>query len=304
MSRSVPLVTPQSGERWTARDLLLVLGAFALVAATTLALTQREQLLQRVSTRVQPIALLTTADFHALAFDPGDPNVVYFGHHNGVLKSINGGVDWKPVLNFGDAMSLATSPDAPNVVIAAGHLLLMRSEDRGATWDKIENDLPYTDIHGFALNPSDSRDWFAYVVGYGLFRSRDAGVHWTKLSTTLPETTMALAVVPGESMTLFAGTMDRGVLKSTDGGLSWSSAQLSVQMGMTLRQDPRDPTIVYAGTGTGLWRLDSSSARWEQIGLKSKDLMAVGISPANPERFIAVDAQGRVYRSEDEGRTW
>lgn len=45
-------------------------------------------------------------------------------------------------------------------------------------------------------------------------------------------------------------------------------------------------------------------ARWEQIGLKSKDVMAVGISPVYPARFVAVDAQGRVYRSEDEGRTW
>lgn len=49
------------------------------------------------------IATLTTSDFHSLAFDPRDPDIVCFGHHYGMLKSIDGGVNWSPVLQQGDA---------------------------------------------------------------------------------------------------------------------------------------------------------------------------------------------------------
>lgn len=294
----------RASDRWTLRDILLIGGALALVAAATFALSQRDQLMVRVEGNpARPIARLTTADFHALAFAPNDPNVVYFGHHTGVMRSVNGGVDWKSMLNQGDAMSLSVLPNEPNAVIAAGHLLLMRSEDRGATWKFIDSDLPYADIHGFAINPREAREWFAYVVGYGLFQSKDTGAHWTRVSNVLPETTMALAVVPTNPVTLYAGTMDRGVLKSIDGGLIWSSANLGVKMAMTLTQDPRDPRIVYAGTEAGLLRTNASGSGWEPTALK-KDIMAVAISQANPSRMLAVDADGRVYRSEDGGSSW
>ncbi len=291
-------------DRWTLRDIVLIGGALALVVAATFALGQRDQLMARVGGNpAQPIARLTTEDFHALAFAPNDPNVVYFGHHTGVMRSVNGGVDWKGMLNQGDAMSLAVLPAEPNAVIAAGHLLLMRSNDRGATWKFIDSNLPYTDIHGLAINPREASEWFAYVVGYGLFQSKDTGAHWTRVSNVLPETTMALAVVPNNPVTLYAGTMDRSVLKSIDGGLTWLSANLSVKMAMTLTQDPRDPRIVYAGTEAGLLHTNTDGSRWELTGL-NKNIMAVAISQTNPSRMLAVDADGRVYRSEDGGSNW
>lgn len=53
------------------------------------------------------IATLQTADFHALAFTPDNPNVVFFGHHNGMMRSDDGGRTWTPLVerqNF-DAMA-------------------------------------------------------------------------------------------------------------------------------------------------------------------------------------------------------
>ena len=46
----------------------------------------------------EPIAVLRTGDFHALAFSPDDPNVVFFGHHNGVMRSDDGGRTWRPLV--------------------------------------------------------------------------------------------------------------------------------------------------------------------------------------------------------------
>jgi len=38
--------------------------------------------------------------------------------------------------------------------------------------------------------------------------------------------------------------------------------------------------------------------------LSGKDIAVIAISPANPSRMLVVDAQGRVYRSDDSGATW
>lgn len=304
MSQTHTLRRPGEANRWTVRDLLLVFAALLLLALAILALARRDEFLATASSGPRVIATLRTADFHALAFAPDDNETVYFGHHNGILKSINGGVDWTAVLNKGDAMSLAILPDAPNVVIAAGHLVFLRSDDRGATWKEIPNDLPYTDIHGFAINPNDTREWFAHVVGYGLFRSTDQGAHWSHLADTLPQTTMALVVVPGDVPTLYAGTMDQGVLSSTNRGQTWSRTNLGSKMVMTLTQNNRDPRILFAGTQAGLYRSDTEGKSWTRVGLDGKNLMAIAISRVNSSRLIAVDDKGRVYRSDDGGMTW
>lgn len=75
-------------------------------------------------------------------------------------------------------------------------------------------------------------------------------------------------------------------------------------MATTLTQDLRGPQILYAGTGAGLWCSNLERARWEQVGLKSKNLMAIAVSRANPQRLLAGDADERVYCGDDGGRTW
>ncbi len=37
------------------------------------------------------LATLDTSDQHALVFSPAGPNVVFFGHHNGIMRSDDAG---------------------------------------------------------------------------------------------------------------------------------------------------------------------------------------------------------------------
>lgn len=291
--------------QWTVRDFVLVGAALVLLIGVTAAVALRDQWANLVGANAAipvPIATLTTTDFHALAFDPRDPDIVYFGHHQGVLKSIDGGRTWNPVLRQGDAMSLVASE---NALIMAGHQVFLRSESAGALWNPIETDLPDKDIHGFAVSPANPRASFAFIVDYGLWRSEDAGETWTFVSKELPETVLALAVLPTSPETLYAGTMDRGLLKSTDGGKTWKPVDgLSMKMALGLAQDPGDPRIVFAGTEGGLYRSNSDGSSWTRVGLVGKDVATVAISRGNPARILVVDAQGRVYRSSDRGTTW
>lgn len=290
---------------WTPRDVLLTAAAFALLVIATGAVALRDQWTPLVGANANvpvAIATLNASDYHALAFDSRDPNVVYFGHHYGVMKSTDGGVTWLPVLRQGDAMSLAT---IDNTLVMAGHEVFMRSEDGGKSWKFIPTNLPDQDIHGFAVSPANSRTLFAFIVQYGLWRSDDAGATWTLVSKELPDTVLALAIAPTNPETLYAGTMDRGLLRSTDGGVTWKPASgFATKMTMALAQDPRDPRIILAGTETGLFRSDADGTTWTRVALNGKDLMALAISRPNPSRMLVVDAQGRVYRSEDGGATW
>lgn len=81
---------------WTLRDTVLIAAAFVLVLAATGALAFRDQWAPRVGANANvpaTIAMMDTMDYHALAFDPRDPNIIYFGHHNGIMKSTDGGVN-------------------------------------------------------------------------------------------------------------------------------------------------------------------------------------------------------------------
>jgi photosystem II stability/assembly factor-like uncharacterized protein len=181
----------------------------------------------------------------------------------------------------------------------------VRSEDGGRTWNKIATNLPDHDMHGFAVSPSNPKTFFAFIVSYGLWRSDDAGTTWTLVSKELPDTVLTLAVVPTSPATIYAGTMDKGLLKSDDGGKTFKSVSgLNSQTVPTLTQDPRDARILYAGTGGGLFRSNTDASVWTLVGLKSKDVMTAAVSRANPSRILAIDAQGRVYRSEDAGASW
>ncbi|MDO8671299.1 MAG: cytochrome c-type biogenesis protein CcmH [Dehalococcoidia bacterium] len=255
----------------------------------------------------RPIATLKTEDVHALAIGPRDDNVIYFGHHDGVLRSDDGGQTWRPLVaqrNF-DAMGLAVSSAAPEIIYAAGHGILSRSTDSGKTWQAVANDLPGKDIHGFAMSAKDPKTLFAFVVGYGLFKSGDGGTSWKILSSALPASVMALAVSGDDSKTVYAGSMDSGLLRSTDGGVTWQPANigLNTKAVMSLATSPTAPGLVYVGTDRGLFQSKDGGASWTLDGFNGT-AMAVAAAPANPQLILLVDDKTNVYRSEDGGATW
>lgn len=256
------------------------------------------------------IATLRTADFHALAFSPTDANVAYFGHHDGVMRSDDGGHTWRKLVerrNF-DAMGLAVNPTNPRQIYLAGHEIFQLSTDSGASWQPIAHNLPDADIHGFAMSPDDPSRLYAFVVGHGLFGSADGGKQWEKLSDRFK--TEVISLVASTGGILFAGVMDGGVLKSGDGGKAWtpSSAGLGAPSVIALAVAPPNGTTVYAGTDAGLYRSDDAGGSWRKLPFPGKVAVALAVSPPNPNVVLAIEfvrkGEGRVYRSEDGGASW
>jgi photosystem II stability/assembly factor-like uncharacterized protein len=116
-----------------------------------------------------------------------------------------------------------------------------------------------------------------------------------------------LVFAPSDPQVVYAGTQGGGVYRSTDGGRSWSLASggLGSFAVRSLAVDPRDPGVVYAGTGNGFWKTTSGGQVWVQFrrGLDPAAITTVAVDPSSPSRLYAGTPLG-LYQSTNGGRRW
>ena len=263
------------------------------------------------TSKVKPISTLHTDDFHSLMFSPDNPEVVYFGHHDGIMRSDDGGRTWRPqVSRTGfDAMSLVPSRNDSKVSYLAGHEILQVSRDGGVTWSPMKNNLPGSDIHAFSTSLENTQRFYAYIYGNGVFRSDDGGLTWEKISSQLSDI-MAIATSGGNPETLFAGTYRSGAFRSTDGGKTWVVMKGLAGGIMSIAVDTKAPKTVYAGGNTGLYKSTDGGDSWTQLDFPGNNIAALAISPTQPGLLLVINVvggtspKGDVYRSEDGGITW
>ena len=246
----------------------------------------------------------------SLLVHPAAPDTLYVGATHGlnsefagVLKSEDGGVTWVskpfgPNLDFGFATALAGSPTDANVVFAgAGGSALLRSLNGGDSWDRTDN-LPGV-IASLVVSPRDTRIVYAgsesysyYYGGYypGAFaRSADGGLTWTQ--TINAASVSAIAMDPDVSTRVYVGLagdprMDdigTGVRRSDDGGVTFSRADNGLPTGSlvsTLILDPANPSTLYAGTGSGVFRSRDFGGTWSALGqvLSGESVQSLAIS--------------------------
>ncbi len=255
---------------------------------------------------VRAISRLSTADFHSLAFSLTEPETIYFGHHGGLMVSRNGGIDWESTsLKNADAMALAIPSSDPQTMYAAGHDVFFKSTDGGANWSSVSTNLPGTDIHGFAVDPENADHVFAHVVGFGIFASLDGGATWTLLSDAVPSSTFNLAV--GESaQTLYAAAGEEGLWASRNAGETWSRLPEGPDAGAVAVVYSSENSRLYVSTlgdQAGLYWSGDGGQTWTFAGLNGT-IMAIAVSPLEPDHIVVVNDVGEVYASRDGGASW
>ncbi len=154
-------------------------------------------------------------------------------------------------------------PSNPQRLYAGAEGGVWRSADGGASWAIAPLDFPFATVSFLVVDPHDAAIVYAAAGRYGLFRSRDAGGTWAVVSS-VPSSDVDVAVIAAsvDAGVLYAGTGDGGVWKSTDFGNSWRSAGSGLGQVFAIAVDPAAPSIVWAGTGAGLYRSADAGQTW------------------------------------------
>ncbi|MEO7667457.1 MAG: hypothetical protein ABIU97_10565 [Dehalococcoidia bacterium] len=255
--------------------------------------------------RFDPIHKFGTADYHSLAFNPTEENVVLFGHHGGVQMSQDAGENWETVIDEQgrDAMNLVYDPFSPETIFMAGHNVYYRSSDAGQSWQEVTTDLPGLDLHAFAASPAHEGRFYAFSAGYGLFQSDDAGSTWALAVPQAPQGTNSIVELPDG--TLILGATDQGILRSDDGGATWTQSRNGIDVGAiyAVKGDPAGERL-YAGTDYGVYVSTDGGSTWSKTSLDDTWVVAVGVAPNEPLSVLAINRNGQLYRSTDGGETW
>lgn len=263
---------------------------------------------QAGATDGQALYQFDTQDFHSLAFDPENPDRIYFGHHYGLKVSDDAGKSWNDTTMSGvDAMQLAIPTADPQRRYVAGHEIFYTSVDGGQTWRSQPNNLPGLDLHTFAASASDPMRVYAIPLGFGFFSSADGGETWNQ-ATLPPEgdrAHVALAVSPSDPDHLFAGLKSR-IFESHDAGNTWTELSATAEgiiVALTVSESAGETTL-YAGTSQGLFR-SQTGTDWERLPLVTEGaVLAVATTGQSANRIAVIDQQGHFYRSDDGGSTW
>jgi hypothetical protein len=141
---------------------------------------------------------------------------------------------------------------------------------------------------------------------------------WTELGpNNVGGRTRALLIHPTNPSVMYAAGVSGGVWKTTNGGALWTPlADLMANLAVcSLAMDPKNPNVIYAGTGEGYFNIDGirgagvfkttdGGATWTRLASTNKDdfhfVNDIVVSQRNSQRIYTVTRTG-VFRSTDGG---
>lgn len=119
--------------------------------------------------------------------DPHDPNRIYAGTPEGLMRSDDQGDHWTEVTDgrAGAVVSAGVAPNDGQVLIAhTQHYGVARSVDAGSTWESASAGLELANgeaVFQFVFDPDDANRVFLATTGDQVYQSNDQGRNWKKL---------------------------------------------------------------------------------------------------------------------------
>jgi hypothetical protein len=176
-------------------------------------------------------------------------------------------------------------------------------------------------VYALALGPAGAGQPQTLYAGttIGVFKSANGAGTWAKSSFGLDAPAWQLAVDPTTPTNVYAapslasgslGNITYFVRKSTNAGAAWQDTGQTTQAQVgALAIDPMNPSVLYAGNPTGLFKTSTGGATWTKTAFPYAcyDISVDPITPSNIYAY-AYDqtnfvAKG-VYKSPDGGATW
>ncbi|MBK8060172.1 MAG: glycosyl hydrolase [Gemmatimonadetes bacterium] len=217
-------------------------------------------------------------------------------------------------------------------VVYFGAQVLFRSKDFGATWQAISPDLSrndttrhgwaggpampeattaeyYNTIYSIAESPAQKGIIWVGVDDGNLHVTKDDGATWTRVDRNVPGVGLEAVVSHVEASrtapcTAYA-TFERKFMddlkayafRTTDCGATWTSIAGNLPEGaylQVLREDPKNPQVLYAGTETGLFVSVTGGNDWFRLGgnLPAVPVHEVLVHGRENDLIVATHARG------------
>jgi len=278
---------------------------------------------------------------NAFAIDPVHPGVLYAGTWGGgVLKSTDGGANWRPVRNGLGILfiqALAIDPTNPSVLYAGTYKDpltgsykngIYKSVDAGKTWVHQTNGLDQNAIvYAIAVDPQNSLRVYIGARGLSnngiapwagvLYKTTNGGDLWTAVPSmsnvggiAQQDWAYSIAIDPLNPSLVLAATHEHGPYRSLDYGNTWFQVVNGIGdwSGRTVIIDPRtaSPATAYYGVWhrTGIYKTTDNGESWAYSGLNGTKIAQMTLDPSNPSRLYAATTDLGVEKSIDAGSNW
>ena len=259
-------------------------------------------------------------NFHSVATDPRDANIIYVGTTHLPWKTLDGGLTWlragskeSGMIDDSDIFCISIDGTNPDTMFMSACSGIYKSTSASEKWTKIQG-MPFTSrrTHVIYQHPSRPEVLFAGTTE-GLWYSKDSGQTWSMGGMSPRRQVInAVAIHPDQPDRVYIGTEDNGILISTDGGETFEPSNL----GFVNRQirvvayDRTERGRVYAGVindgaNGGFFVSEDSGLTWQQSarGMGISDVHSIHQSTQQPELIYAGTNHG-LYRSDNRGLSW
>ncbi|HKQ06275.1 MAG TPA: hypothetical protein VJ464_14160 [Blastocatellia bacterium] len=219
--------------------------------------------------------VIDDSDIFGISVDPTHPELVYLNACSGIYRSNSAGAHWVkiPGIPFTARRTyyLLPHPTNPNIVFAGTSEGLWRTKDGGKRWMLVTSKSHV--IRSVIVTPDKPQRVLIATDDYGVLTSDNLGDDFAQANTGFIHRHI-LAIQPDaqERGRLLASVFHDGsagsVFVSGDGGESWQSSSrgLGTRDVFAFYQMPDDPSVIYAGTNTGVFRSNDRGASWAFVG--------------------------------------
>lgn len=256
--------------------------------------------------------------FRGIVIDPTDENTIYNVDFQ-VQKSTDGGSNWFGVFNnvHVDQHALAFDPNDPNNLVLGNDGGVYFSGDGGSTWTK-DQQLPITQLYRCYVDASSANRIYLGAQDNSTHRSLTGGPDDYEI--IYGGDGFQPLVDPTNSNVIFAQYQYGNIAKSTNNGASFVGATAGISgadrknWDTPIVFDPQNPQVMYTATqrvyrtenGAGLWTAVSGDLTNGPGGgnLNYGTVVALDVSPFNPEKILAGTDDGNVWMTLDTGANW
>jgi len=221
-----------------------------------------------------------------IIMSPRNPDVIYAGSQH-VWRTTDGGHSWKsisPDLTRADPKTLLESDEPVNE---------HNSQDTYAT------------VFSIAVSPIDDRVIWAGSDDGLVHVTRDSGAHWDKVTPPgLPEfakVTM-IAASPNSAGKAYVTAerhkmQDRApyIFRTSDYGRTWTKIVDGIASNAwadSVKEDPKRPGLLFAGTEHGAYMSVDDGARWQPLSLNLPDVEVSDVKVHNNDLVISTFGRG------------